>query len=154
MQDIIKRYKIATGKTEIDMKEVAKFAVANLGVELPSPKDPLDRLAEDLATAARQQIRYDKKTGRPYRVNHAFRVGYGTRQYHLWVDIDEASRRQMHKSLIMRREQMVGDGLQLTLDAMHWNNVNPQEEPIDIPLNFTEDIEERLSVPIEDRKAS
>lgn len=64
LSDIIKRYKIKTGKNEIDMKEVAKFAVA-LGWELPKPKDPLDRLAEALSAAAREEIRYDSKTGRP-----------------------------------------------------------------------------------------
>ena len=60
----------------------------------------------------------------------------------------------MHKSLIMRREQMVGDGVQLTLDAMHWNNINPKEEPITIPLDFTEDNEERLNTPEELKTAS
>lgn len=74
------------------------------------------------------------------------KTGYGNQQYHLWIDIDEAPRKSMHKSLIMRREQMVGDGLQLTLDAMHWNSINPKEEPIVIPLDFTEDVEERLSI--------
>ena len=54
----------------------------------------------------------------------------------------------------MRREQMVGDGVQLTLDAMHWNNINPKEEPITIPLDFTEDIEERLNTPEELKTAS
>lgn len=151
--DIIKRYKAKTGKNEIDMKEVAKFAVT-LGWDLPKPKDPMDRLAEAFSAAAREEIRYDSKTGRPYRANHVFRAGYGVQQYHLWIDIDEAPRKSMHKSLIMRREQMVGDGLQLTLDAMHWNNVNPQEEPINIPLDFTEDIEEKLSVAEELDKAS
>lgn len=154
LQDIIRRYKATTGKTEIDLKDVAKFAVDALGVELPKPKDPLDRLAEDLAAAARQEIRYDEKTGHPYRANHAVRAGYGSQQYHLWVDIDEATRKQMHGSLIMRRDQMIGDGLQLTLDAKHWNNVNPQEEAIAIPLDFTEDIEERLSTLEEVKKAS
>ena len=151
--DIIKRYKAKTGKNEIDMKEVAKFAVT-LGWDLPKPKDPIDRLAEAFSNAAREEIRHDSKTGRPYRANHVVRAGYGVQQYHLWIDIDEAPRKSMHKSLIMRREQMVGDGLQLTLDAMHWNNVNPQEEPINIPLDFTEDIDEKLSVSEELDKAS
>ena len=153
MQDVIRRYKLKTGETEINMKDVARFA-ASLGVELPKPKDPLDKLAEELAAVAREEIRYDAKTGRPYRANHAVRVGYGSHQYHLWIDIDEAPRKTMHKSLIMRREQMVGDGVQLTLDAMHWNNINPKEEPIMIPLDFTEDIEERLSTPEEMKEAS
>lgn len=145
-QEIIRRYKQQTGKTEVDMKEVARFAVT-LGLPLPKPKDPIDRLAEEFTKVARDEIRYDQKTGKPYRANHAITGGYGSQQYHLWIDIDEAPRKQMHKSLIMRREQMVGDGLQLTLDAMHWNNVNPNEEPITIPLDFTDDIEWKLNAP-------
>ena len=56
------------------------------------------------------------------------------------------------KNLIMRREQMVNDGLQLTLDADHWNRINPKEDPIRIPLDFTEDIEERKNAPDEANK--
>jgi hypothetical protein len=60
-----------------------------------------------------------------------------------WVDIDEASRKIMHKSLIQRREQMVGDAVQLSFDAEHWSLSHPKETPIEIPLDFTEDVEWR-----------
>jgi hypothetical protein len=67
----------------------------------------------------------------------------------VWVDIDEAPRKIMLKSLVNRREQMVGDGLQLTLDADHWNNIHPSEEPIVMPLDFTDDVEWRKNGPDE-----
>ncbi|MGB4598628.1 MAG: hypothetical protein WBI04_01470 [Trichlorobacter sp.] len=153
MQKLIRYYKDETGKAEVDMKEVAKFAVSK-GWRLPTPKDPIDRLASEFTKAARDEIRYDAVTGKPYRANHAYPVKYGEEQYHLWFDIDEATRLQMHKSLIMRREQMVGDGLQLTLDANHWNSVNPGEEPIEIPLDFTDDVNWRLNAPDEQKKAA
>lgn len=38
---------------------------------------------------------------------------------------------------------MIGDGVQLTLDADHWNNVNPADVPINIPMDFTDDVAER-----------
>lgn len=60
----------------------------------------------------------------------------------------------MHKSLVNRREQMVGDGLQLTLDADHWNQINPNEEPIQLPLDFTQDVEWRKNALQADREAS
>lgn len=50
---------------------------------------------------------------------------------------------KMHKSLIMRRGQMVDDALLATYDADHWNSINPDQEPIIIPLDFTEDVEWR-----------
>jgi len=43
----------------------------------------------------------------------------------------------------MRRGQMVDDALLATYDADHWNSINPDQEPIIIPLDFTEDVEWR-----------
>jgi hypothetical protein len=34
----------------------------------------------------------------------------------------------------------------LTLDADHWNSIHSTEEPIQIPLDFTEDVNERKAV--------
>lgn len=64
-----------------------------------------------------------------------------SKQLTIWIDIDEATRPQIHKSLIQRREQMVGDGLQLTLDAEHWNRMHPDQEPIQMPLDLGPDVE-------------
>lgn len=33
---------------------------------------------------------------------------------------------------------MISDGLQLTLDSDHWNSIHPEEELIQIPMDFTE----------------
>ncbi|MGA2402464.1 MAG: hypothetical protein ABSG91_12290 [Syntrophobacteraceae bacterium] len=154
MQRVIRYYKEQTGKTEIDMDEVAEFAVRKLGMRLPPPVEPIKRLAKEFAQAAREEFRYDKETGNPYRANHAIPDPRGGKQLHFWwVDIDEAPREHMHKSLIMRREQMVGDGLQVTYDADHWNNIHPDEKPIIIPMDFTEDIEERKNAPDERKRA-
>ena len=152
MQRLIRHYKDETGKTEVNMKEVAKFALSK-GWKTPPPIDPLDRLAKEFAQAAREEIRHDKKTGRPYRANHSIIIPQGEDQLHLWIDIDEAPRKPMYKSLIMRREQMVGDGLQLTLDQDHWNGIHPDEEPINLPMDFTDDIEWRKNAPHEQKKA-
>ena len=151
MQLIIKQYRDTTGETQVDMRKVAKFA-NDMGWPLSQPADPLDLLAQSFARAARQEIKKDRATGRPYRVNHA--IPDSTGQYSLWIDIDEAPRKPMHKSLVNRREQMVGDGLQLTLDADHWNRINPDEEPIQLPMDFTEDVEWRKNAPEEEREAS
>jgi hypothetical protein len=119
------------------------------GYKPPSSPSSLDLLARELSRVAREQHKTDELTGRPYRVYHAYKQAQGDRQLTLWIDIDTAPRGKMHKSLQMRREQMVGDGFQLTLDADHWNGRHPSEEPIDIPLDFTEDVAERKNVPDE-----
>ena len=151
MQRIIRQYKDETGEKEVDMHKVARFA-ARRGWDLPTPADPLDLLAKEFARAARQEVRYDKETGQPYRVNHAIPAQGPKGQLKLWIDIDEAPRKPMVKSLVNRREQMVGDGLQLTLDAEHWNRIHSEEEPIIMPLDFTDDVEWRKNAP--DEKAS
>lgn len=153
MQRLIRLYKDETGEAEVDMHVIAKFA-AGKGWKLPTPPNPLDMLAKEFAQAAREEIRHDAKTGRPYRANHAIVQTLGPgHQLSFWIDIDEAPRHRMLKSLVQRREQMVGDGFQLTLDADHWNSIHPVEEPIVMPMDFTEDIEWRKNAP-DDEKAA
>ena len=147
---LIRHYKETTGKKEIEMHELAKWAIAQ-GWPLPKPVDPIDRLAKEFSQAAREEIRHDKETGDPYRANHAFSPNG---QMTFWIDIDEAKRGPMLKSLVQRREQMIGDGLQLTFDQEHWNRVNPKDEPINLPMDFTEDIEWRRNSSDADEEAS
>jgi hypothetical protein len=146
-QQMIRWYREETGKTEIEMRDVAAFAVTK-GWPLAQPADPLDLLAKEFTRAAREEVRKDEATGRPYRANHAIPAPGG--QFTLWIDIDQATRKPMHKSLMNRREQMVGDGLQLTLDAEHWNRIHQDEEPIIVPMDFTDDVEWRMNAPNED----
>lgn len=141
MQRVIKLYKSETGETEVDMRKVAEYA-RDKGWPLPRPSDPLDLLAAQFAQAAREEMKIDEVTQQPYRVNHAIPTTPGS-QISLWIDIDEAPRGPMQTSLQLRREQMVGDGYQLTLDAEHWNRIHPKEEPIQIELDFRDDVQWR-----------
>ena len=47
------------------------------------------------------------------------------------------------KSCVNRREQMVSDGVQLTFDMEQWDNLNPAEEPIALPMDLALDIQIR-----------
>lgn len=99
-------------------------------------------LAHQFADAIRIETKTDNVTGRPYRVNHAY-VPKG--QATFWFDIDDpaTTRTKMQISLISRHEQMVGDAVQLTFDADHWNAMHPDEKPITLSLEFNEDVNER-----------
>jgi hypothetical protein len=153
MQRVIRHYKDETGEREVDMHKIAKWAIAK-GWPLPTPPNPLDMLAKQFSDAAREEIKYDNETGKPYRVNHSIVIKHGETQLHLWIDIDEADRGPMLKSLINRREQMVGDGLQLSLDLDHWNATHPTEKPIEIPMDLTLDIEWRKNAPDEEEASA
>ena len=150
---IIRAYKDATGNTDVDMREVAKFAVG-MGMALPEPMSAIDRLAHKFARVARTEMRHDKATGRPYRANHAYPTKRDGEQTHLWIDIDQAPRDKMYRSLQTRREQMVGDAVQLDLDAEHWNRINLDDEPIIMQMDFTLDVAWRKHAPGQDEKAS
>lgn len=143
MQRLIRHYKDATGEQEIDMHKVAMFA-RDKGWPMPTPPSPIDLLAKRFTEAARDEVGYDEKTGQPYRRYHAIPVSNGDQlNLFVYVDIEDATRKQMHKSCVNRREQMVSDGLQLTLDLDHWNRINSAEEPIALPMDLTLDIEIR-----------
>jgi hypothetical protein len=153
MQSYIRYYKEQTGQRAVDMRDVAAHAKAS-GWKLPKPKDPLELLAKQFAIAAREEVREDAETGRPYRVNHVYPDMRDGEQCRLWVHIDEAPRDPMVKSFVLRREQMVGDAVQLSFDMEHWNRVHSDENPITLPMDFTDDVEWRRHAPDEDRQAS
>ena len=136
----IRHYRQQTGKNVWDMHDVAKEA-KRMGWKMPKPQTSEEILAKKFSRAARTETRVDPETGERYRVNHAV-VEDGS-QMTLWVDIDDAPRHVMHKSVTNRREQVVGDLLQLTTDVEHWNRKNPSQEPLQIPLDFGPDIEWR-----------
>jgi hypothetical protein len=60
----------------------------------------------------------------------------------------------MLKSLVQRREQMVGDGLQLSFDADHWNRIHSDDQPINLSLDLTPDVIWRKNAPDENSKAA
>jgi len=151
---MIRMYKEETGATDIRMIEVAKW-IKERGGTMPSAPSPVEILAKQLSRAAREETRNDLKSGLPYRVNHAYNVKRGDEVLTFWIDIDErAPRDKMDKSLKTRREQMVGDAYHLRLDGMHWNSINPDETPLQVELDFTDDVEWRLHAPRDEQAAA
>ena len=143
-QRLIRHWKETTGETEIDMRKVALFA-KSLGWKMPAPPSEIDLLAKQFAEDAQAERKHDKTTGRPYRVYHAI-PATGQLNLFVYVDIDEANRNQMLKASVIRREQMVSDGYNLTLDLDHWNRVNEGAEAIALPMDLTLDIEIRKAI--------
>lgn len=147
MQFWIAKYKADTGKKEVMMHDVAEYMLAR-GWPAPKPLSPGEILAKELARAARNEYVKDGATGYSVRKNHALRFkNEDGAQLAFWVEIHEASRPQMWQSMTNRREQMVGDAFQLTIDSEYWNRINPKEEPIQIELDFGFDVELRKNTP-------
>jgi hypothetical protein len=144
-QKLIKLYREETGNSEVDMRDVAAFAVRK-GWSLPKPQNPMDMLAKQFADAARQEFSKDRNTGRPYRVYHAVpKQDENGQSVFFWIDIDDpaTTAKNFRKSAVMRREQMVDDGFQLSLDLDHWNSIRPEDDHLALPWDLTLDIEWR-----------
>lgn len=134
------------------MREVAQFA-KKTGWKMPTPPSDVDMLAKLFAEDAQAEREIDLETGRPYRVYHAL-PATGQLSLFVYVDINDATRPQMLKSAVNRREQMISDGYQLTLDLEHWSRVNPDKEPIGLPMDLTLDIEIRKAAAEDDGEAA
>ncbi|MES9902744.1 MAG: hypothetical protein ABW168_08685 [Sedimenticola sp.] len=147
-QRFIRYWMDKTGNTEVDMHEVAKMAI-DMGWEAPPPITEEERLAKQFKDAARQDIRYDKKTGNPYRGYHAVpKSSAGGQLSFLYLDIDDpkAKPKSFRKACVMRREQSIDDQVQLRLDQLHWNDERSPEQQVEIlPADMEFDVELRLA---------
>jgi len=143
MQQIFSRYQAEFGEEPADPHDVAEWAIRN-GQWQPRPSDIRDRFAKDLSDALRQEFRTDTK-GRNYRAKHAVRLKKNGKQMSLWADIDSAPRRHMEKAFGQRRRQIVGDCYQLRQDVDHYNDTNPETEGLQLILDFTDDVEEKMA---------
>jgi hypothetical protein len=139
--DILDRYLNEVNAEPVSLDEVAEWAL-NEGLFRPEPRD-LKKICRDaIAQGARAQKRFDGK--RWYRAKHSLRTNIGGIQLSLWADIDKnASHGFMEKSIGQRRRSIVDDCFQMKMDADHFNEANPEFEPIQPVLDFSEDVDER-----------
>jgi hypothetical protein len=146
LQNLWKQYETANNHEPTGTRAVVTWAVSKGLLELPDV-DPYDVLATQMAQALRAQTAVDKY-GRTYRVNHSVRIGKHGVQRTLWSEIGFASREHMQISFAQRREQIVGDCVQLKTDVDAYNERNPKSDPIQLELDFTEDVAERRIIPV------
>jgi hypothetical protein len=83
--------------------------------------------------------------GRRVRAKHVARIDRDGKQAMLWDDIRTADRQHMESALQHRRRSIVGDCVQLRIDTDSYNENRCRENPIQIVLDFTRDVEEELS---------
>lgn len=142
MQKIFAEYEKTVSPDPANLRAVGQWAMDN-GLWQPQPQDILKKFSEQMAAALREEHRVDSK-GRSYRTKHAVRGTKNGKQYSLWADIDKAPRSHMQKAFAQRRGQIVGDCHQLRLDVDHYNDIKPDEAPINLVLDFRDDVEEML----------
>lgn len=140
LQHIWHRFEEEHGHLPSTLREAVAWGVGK-GLIEPPEIDPLDHVAADMAKALREEYSTDKY-GRRYRVNHAVRVTKGSIQYTFWAIMDFAPRPHMEKAFAQRRKQIVGDCFQLKTDVDVYNDKHVDQEPLQVVLDFTKDVEE------------
>lgn len=143
VKDYVERYKVQTGNEGLlDPHEVAAWALHN-GLHKPNVRTIIDAIAADIAQVFREEYRTDKH-GRRYRAKHAATHKKGNKTLSLWADLDDPNVPHGHfvRSFAQRRQQIVGDCLQLKTDVDVYNDKRDLAEPIQVPLDFTLDVAE------------
>ena len=141
LQRVWKRYENEHDRLPASAREVVEWAVENKLLNLPEV-DPYDILADQMSTALREEYDVDEK-GRRYRVNHAVRVTKHGVQTTFWAIMGFAPREHMQRAFTQRRNQIIGDCFQLKVDVDVYNNMNPDQLPLPLVLDFTDDVKER-----------
>ena len=131
---------------DLSADEIASMLEAN-GWPMPKPKTPHEILAKQVSESQGEEVIYDDVLNESVPRNICYPVESNGKQIMLWTDADAASRKKIEKNKTLRRDQMVGDAYQTSLILMRWNRLHPEEEPVQIDLDFGPDVEWRLNTP-------
>lgn len=126
----------------IDPHTLAAWAYQK-GLYKPNVRTMVDSIAADISQAFREEYR-TSPNGLRYRAKHAYTKKVGNKTMSLWADIDDLSTPHDHfkRSFAQRRQQIVGDCIQLNTDVTVYNQTRSSENPIQLIFDFNYDIEE------------
>jgi hypothetical protein len=146
LQAYIEEYRRKVNGGPLQVADIAAWLIRD-GRWAPSPQAAIGLLARDLSEAMRTQYATDA-AGRRVRRKHAVRLkdtgpDGAKRQLVLWADIELASPQFMQQSIQQRRESIADDCWQLKQDLDSYNEFHNPAEPLQVLLDFTEDVEER-----------
>ncbi len=145
MQKIVDEYRKAGNAWPATAHDMAGWAVRT-GRWEPPRELAIDRCADDLARAMREEFITDRK-GRRVRAKHAARREVNGEQMTFWADLRTAPREHMEIAFAQRRQQVVADCAQLKRDVDSYNdNFNKKGEPVQMVFDFTMDLAELEAV--------
>jgi hypothetical protein len=141
MLRIWEQYQQEVSPEPTDLRDMGAWARSK-GLWSPRPIDVDTGFARDMADVLRKQVRTDE-AGRTYR---AFIPAKGKSDNGLplfkWADIDVAPRSHVEKGVQGERRQIANDCFALAMKIEHYNAKHPDEEALELPFNFEEDIVE------------
>ncbi len=139
-QEWLELYVEETGQTEIEMFDVAVWAVNNEHCDLPR-SDALKQLAKQFSKSASTAM-ITGDDGGPVRKFLPYRETKGLKQQTFWSDIHDLSIDKMKHSVQLVRRQVRSTVIQAERNIEYFNShINPGD-PIQLSWNFDADIEE------------
>jgi hypothetical protein len=142
MQRLFDRYRSDVREAPTTLDDVYAWAI-KLGLWEGREDSIRAQFKEEMAQALREDYRTDA-TGRRYRAKHAVRHTFAGKQMSFWGDIDKDPRDYMEIAFAQKRRRIAGELHQLKVDVDHYNEKHPEETPIQLSLNFEDDVLERL----------
>lgn len=142
MQRLFDRYRGEVREAPVVLDDIFAWAVENR-LWQPREESVRDQFKEEMAQALREHYRTDA-AGRKYRAKHAVRHVFAGKQLTFWGDIDKDPRDYIEVAFAQRRRRIGGELHQLKIDVDHYNEAHPEESPLQLCLNFEDDIRERL----------
>jgi hypothetical protein len=140
LQRIIKEYRQDGQAWPASTSDIARRAIGTERYDLP--KQTINKIcARELAQAMREEYITDPK-GRRVRAKHPAKVKSEGEQKTIWDDIRTAPRTFMEMAFANRRNHIVGECRQAKTDVDSYNDAHPTERPIQMVLDFTQDVEE------------
>ena len=143
MQKIVSDYRDDGGTWPAPARDIARWAIHNKKWDR-GESTLVDMCAHDISRAMREEYHTDPQ-GRRVRTKHAAKYpapGTEDGQLTLWHDIRNAPREFMERAFRGRRNQIVGDCVQLNTDVKSYNDNGSQVDPIPMLFDFTDDVAE------------
>jgi len=142
LQKVIIEYRESGQEWPATSGQIAAWAMANGKFDLQKPV--IERvLRQELSQAMRAEYFIDEQ-GRRVRAKHPARSTVEGKSMVLWDDIRTAPRRHMQSAFLHRRNHIVGECKQARTDVDSYNDAHPAEEPIQLILDFNNDVEELI----------
>jgi hypothetical protein len=141
LQGMIHQYMEEKGVSEVDLDEVAEWAVAS-GLYQKEPISIVKQCREQLSEACRSEHFQDPQ-GRDVRVMHPVRIHDGPKQMVFWADFRTAKPGHMRLSFQQRRRAILADCRAHKIDVESYNDNNSFN--VKLPLfsyNFDPDLKE------------
>jgi hypothetical protein len=144
LQKIAKDYRDAGMPWPASSREIASWAIDN-SLWQAQRSTLISKCAEEISDALGEEY-YTDPQGRRVRTKHVARVTVDGQQIPLWDDIRSGNRDHFLVSTQQRRQQVVGELCQLKTDVDSFNENNNRGESIQLVLDFSDDVNERLAL--------